>query len=560
MRTSPFQIAALSFGARRFPSAFRNDGFVCANSAPGRLDLPAGGIPRTGLNIGAVRAEGACRNDRGTGWTFEDGSSSRSRCPDMVEKGKDMALTRRTFMKKGAAGLAGAGALPLVPFQVFAAVSEDGFIELVARETRKNLVSDQYPASTLWTYEGQNPGPEIRARRGERIRVRLINELSEATSIHWHGIRIDNAMDGVAGLTQDPVPPGERFEYDFVVPDAGTYWYHAHTRSWNQVARGLYGPMIIEGDSEDFDAEHDIMLVMDDWRLGPDGALDISSLGSAVDWSHEGRLGNWLTVNGKPPHEMVLNAGEAYRLRLLNASNARSLEIDPNAFNAKILAFDGQATSEVGALAYSPMILGSAQRVDLLVQPEPGGSFSLNELSNGQSYPMINFKVVGNRQPFAASIQLRPNDLPEPDLDNALTFKLHMTGGAMGRIGDTTYNGELLSGDDFATFKQFWSLNGVANLSEEPFFAVERNQSVIIEVFNDTAFLHAMHVHGHHFRIIERVGVSLDEGRPWKDTFLIGARQTTRIAFVADNPGKWLFHCHMLEHAAAGMTTWFNVS
>ncbi len=462
-------------------------------------------------------------------------------------------------MKKSAAGLAGAGAVSVVPFQVFAAVSGDGFIELTAKETRKNLISEQYPSSTLWTYNGESPGPKIRAQRGERIRVRLINELSEPTSIHWHGIRIENSMDGVAGLTQDPVPPGETFEYDFVVPDAGTYWYHAHTKSWNQVARGLYGPLIIEGDSEDFDSEHDITLVLDDWLLGQDGALDILSLGSAVDWSHGGRLGNWLTVNGRPPHELNLNAGEAYRLRLMNVSNARSFEIDPNSFDAKILAFDGQATPQAQVLGYSPMILGSAQRVDLLVQPRPGGSFSINELSNGQTYPMVNFKVVGNKEPVASAIALKPNDLPEPDIENATTFKLHMTGGAMGRIGETTYNGEVMSGDDFVNFKQFWALNGVANLPEEPFFRVERNESVIIEVFNDTSFLHAMHVHGHHFRIIERIGVSIDEGQPWKDTFLIGARQTTRIAFVADNPGKWLFHCHMLEHAAAGMTTWFDV-
>ncbi len=470
-----------------------------------------------------------------------------------------MALTRRKFIVNGAAGIGGAGALSVVPFQVFAAMAEDGFLELTAQEVQKNLISDAYPASTLWTYSGENPGPQIRVKRGERVKVRLINQLSEPTSIHWHGIRIDNAMDGVAGLTQDAVLPGETFEYDFVVPDVGTYWYHAHTKTWNQVARGLYGVLIVEDDDEVFDDDHDITLVLDDWRLGQDGTLDILSLGSTVDWSHEGRLGNWLTVNGKPPYEYEINAGEPYRLRLLNASNARSFEIDPNSFGAKIIAFDGQATPEAQTIVYSPMLLGPAQRVDLLVQPEPGGSFSINEMSNGQNYALVNFKVLGDKISEIKNISIVPNLLPEPDIENAMTFKLHMTGGAMGRIGEAVFNGEPLEGEDFINFKQFWAFNGIANLSDEPFFRVERNQSVIIEVFNDTGFLHAMHAHGHHFRIIERVGVDLDEGMPWRDTFMIGARQTTRIAFVADNPGKWLFHCHMLEHAAAGMITWFDV-
>ena len=454
----------------------------------------------------------------------------------------------------------GAASLPFAPYEILAATTNDGFLELTAGETRKRLVSDQHPASTLWTYEGSNPGPQIRARRNERIRVRLTNRLPEPTSIHWHGIRIENSMDGVPGLTQDAVLPGQSFDYDFVVPDTGTYWYHAHTRTWNQVARGLYGVLIVEDDEEIFDRKHDMVLVLDDWRLGQDGKLDVLSLGSAVDWSHEGRIGNLLTVNGRQPREYELNASEPYRLRLINASNARSFEIDPKSFGAKVIAFDGQATPGAQDLAYSPMLLGPAQRVDLVVIPRPGRNFSLNELSDGQNYPLARFRVAGDKRPASENISLVPNPIPEPDIESASTFRLHMKGGAMGgQIGDATYNGQPLRGDDFVNFRQFWTLNGTASLPEKPFFRVGRNQSVIIEVFNDTNFLHAMHAHGHHFRVIERVGIDIDEGMPWRDTFMIGPGQTTRIAFVADNPGKWLFHCHMLEHAAAGMTTWFEV-
>lgn len=129
----------------------------------------------------------------------------------------------------------------------------------------------------------------------------------------------------------------------------------------------------------------------------------------------------------------------------------------------------------------------------------------------------------------------------------------------MGRMVETVYNGKVLSGDDFRRTGQLWAFNGVANLAEDPFFSVKRGDSVILEVLNNTSFAHAMHVHGHHFRVIEREGATIDDGQPWRDTFAIGPSQKTRIAFVADNPGKWLFHCHMLEHAAAGMNTWFEV-
>ncbi len=394
-------------------------------------------------------------------------------------------------------------------------------------------------------------------RRGRRVQVRLVNRLEEATSIHWHGVRIANAMDGVAGLTQDPVEPGASFEYDFVAPDAGTYWYHAHNRSWNQVGRGLYGPLIIDEESEAFDREHDLTLVLDDWRLDQSGALELASFGSLMDWSHAGRLGNWLTVNGRSRPTFRLNAGEAYRLRLISASNARVLEIDPSRFGASILAFDGQPLPEPVALTYSPLLLGPAQRVDLLVKPE--ADFALEELSGNQAFVFASFEVSAESAAGYAGAGLEHNNLPEPDLGNARPVKLTMTGGAMGGGGPITYKGKVLSRQDIRETGQVWAFNGIANLAAEPLFTAKAGQTIVIETQNDTAWVHAMHIHGHHFRIIGRSGSDIDEGTLWRDTFLVGPQQATRIAFVADNPGKWLLHCHMLEHAAAGMNTWFEV-
>lgn len=471
-----------------------------------------------------------------------------------------MSFNRRNFLKSSAGTLG----LALLPASFKASIASDGFLEIIAGPSQQKLYSGDAPHSDLWSYNDSTPGPEIRVKRGDRVKVRLVNKLEEATSIHWHGIRIANDMDGVSGLTQKAVEPGDTFEYDFNVPDAGTYWYHAHNRSWNQVARGLYGALIVEGDTADFDAEHDRTLVLDDWRLDQSGTFDTASLGSLMDWSHGGRLGNWLTVNGESQPKYALNANEPYRLRLINTSNARVLELDTKQLGAKILSYDGQNLPAVAELPYQPLLLGPAQRVDLLVVPKPGIPIQLDEISSGQAFSIASFEILEKPDstppnPVLVVPALISNDLTEPDLENARTFTLDMTGGAMGRMGDITYKGKKLEGADFRSTGQVWAFNGIANLADAPFFSVQRNDTIVLNTVNNTAFLHAMHIHGHHFRILERRGSGIDEGQPWRDTFLIGPEQTTKIAFVADNPGKWLLHCHMLEHAAAGMNTWFEV-
>ncbi len=468
-------------------------------------------------------------------------------------------LPSRRDVLKGSAALAASGLL--VP-QIRLAQAADGVLEITAGPSEHRLYEPDAPASRLWTYNGSLPGPEIRARRGDRIKVRLINNLEEPTSIHWHGIRIENAMDGVSGLTQDPVPPGGTFEYDFASPDAGSYWYHAHNKSWNQVGRGLYGPLIIEEDEPVFDRDHDLMLILDDWRLDDQGRLHEESFGSLMDWSHAGRLGNWLTVNGVSLPSYLLTSGEPCRLRLVNASNARILELDLAALGATLLALDGQPVAEPAAAPQGAFLLGPAQRVDVLVTPAPGKTLSLKEVSTSEPFEIVSFPVRDGASGAAAAALagLPSNRLPEPDLSAARRLTLNMTGGAMGMMGDMTYKGQPLTRDLMRETGQLWALNGTANLPERPFFEAERGETIVLEILNNTAFPHAMHCHGHHFRIVEQSRALVDDTGAWRDTVLVGPSEKVQIAFVADNPGKWLFHCHMLEHAAAGMTTWFTVS
>ena len=463
-------------------------------------------------------------------------------------------MNRRELLKASGFGLSVAA----LPIQFNSVWAKDGFLEITAGRSSHKLYEET--ASDLWTYNRSLPGPEIRAGRGERIRVRFSNELEEPSSIHWHGIRIDNAMDGVSGLTQNPVQSGETFEYDFVVPDAGTYWYHAHNKSWNQVARGLYGPLIVEEDEPVFDREHDLTLILDDWRLDRDGKFDERSLGAMMDWSHAGRLGNWLTVNGKSRSTFKLKANEAYRVRLINSSNARTLVIDPNQIGAKVLAFDGQPLPEPIEYPNSKLRIGSAQRVDLLLVSQMQGTITLEDISTREPFAFADFEVSnGSDSATPREIRLPSNNLREPDLSSAITIPLLMSGGAMGDFSGILYNGKPLDRATFRETKQFWAFNKTANLTKKPFFSLPQGETIILDARNETAWEHAIHLHGHHFRIIMVDGKPYDHEGVWRDTFLTQRGQSVKIAFVAENPGKWLIHCHMLEHAAAGMNTWFEV-
>ena len=168
-------------------------------------------------------------------------------------------ITRRHFLASTAASLC-------IPSLAFA----DEAMRLRAEPVKLDLLPDQDQTS-LWGFNGSTPGPTIRTRKGGRVKVRFENALKQSSAVHWHGIRIDNKMDGVPGLTQSQVSSGNDFLYDFVAPDAGTYWYHSHDRSWEQVARGLYGALIVEEENPPL-VDHDIIVFVDDWRLNRDGS------------------------------------------------------------------------------------------------------------------------------------------------------------------------------------------------------------------------------------------------------------------------------------------------
>jgi len=204
--------------------------------------------------------------------------------------------------------------------------------------------------------------------------------------------------------------------------------------------------------------------------------------------------------------------------------------------------------------------LAPALRVDLMMGRMQAGPIAL-EMMTGRAYEFARLMVVdgGVASDHQAPMPLlKPSTLPEPDLANAQRVDMRMEGGAMGGRPKLVYKGETLQGRRYAETRQFWGLNGVAGMAKDPLFRAQRGESLIIDTLNDTAFAHAMHTHGHHFRILARDGVELAD-QDWRDTFISQPKERVRIAFVADNPGKWLIHCHMLGHAASGLLSWFEV-
>jgi FtsP/CotA-like multicopper oxidase with cupredoxin domain len=472
-----------------------------------------------------------------------------------------MKLSRRRFVTAaGALASAAAGAGRLWPVRAETRREEDGFLVLTARPADKKL-GDEARLSRLWTYNGLNPGPEIRVKRGEKVRVRLVNELDEPTMVHWHGIRIANAMDG-SPLTQEPVQPGATFDYEFVAPDAGTYWYHPHIGSSRQVGHGLYGPLIVEEDVPPAGL-HDVTLVLDDWLVDENAVFYSSGFGDIRTAAHGGRLGNWITVNGVSRPDIKVPAGSALRLRVVNCANARVMDLALSTADAVVAAWDGQPLAGHDPLGSAPLRLGPGGRADVLV-PAPGKSFDLFLATRGEPLQIASITPDGAMEPLAErqdELPLLPSNglPPEISLKGARTIPMVMEGGAMGGLRTASYKGVEMSMRELVDNGMVWAFNSVAGMPDAPLADLKRNETVIFDFVNRTAWPHAMHLHGHHLLPVEKDGEAVTRAA-WRDTLMVEPDSRVRAAFIADNPGKWMLHCHMLEHQETGMMTWIDVA
>jgi len=458
-------------------------------------------------------------------------------------------ISRRAFVT-GSAGLALSAALPIAS----SLASSTREYHITCGTGHAPLAGAGQPETSIWCFNGKLPGPEIRVRQGERLRVKVTNQLKEGTTVHWHGLRVPNSMDGVAHLTQKPIQPGENFTYEFGVPDAGTYWYHPHQRGFEQVGRGLYGPLIIE-EREPIKVDRDIVWVLDDWRLLKTAQIS-DDFGNLRDISHNGRLGNTVTINGRDPDPFNVRAGERIRLRLINAANARIFKLNFKSHKPKIIALDGQPV-EPFEPGDGTIVLGPAMRADIILDmmAKPGEKYIVTDhFYERQKYRLVNIvygpEALRDKAPDTP-VALTANDLPEPDLKNAIRHEVRFNGGMMG--------GMMMGGSRQNMMKMMregkvWFINGVAATGHvmDPILKLQKGSSYLLAMQNDTAWHHPIHLHGHSFRVVSRNGNPTPRCE-WQDTVLMAPRENVEIAFVADNPGDWMFHCHILEHMAGGM-------
>lgn len=402
--------------------------------------------------------------------------------------------------------------------------------------------------TAVWSYNGSVPGPTIRASVGDTLRVVFDNALPDAdTTIHWHGMRVPNAMDGTAWV-QDPVGPGEAFTYSFVIPDAGTYWYHPHLMSNEAVERGLYGAIVID-DPDDAQVDLERLLVLDDVDLQPDGVIAPFDLDESLINTTRGRLGNTLLVNGQPIGEGPLvdhgRAGEVERWRLVNAANARTFDISVDGAAWRLIAEDGQPIDAPRSPGL--VTLASGQRADLEVLPgDDDVTLTLwIRVPEGADIPISAFRVELDRSGSAASpLDWRPPTLPEVEATEQ-TVDL------------------LLDGDDDGS-AMTWTINGAAWMSCDDMLggdpiSVRQDAPTSLRLVNASEEEHPFHLHGQFMLEQERNG----EAPPWsglRDTVLLMPGDDVTLYARFENPGLWMAHCHILEHSARGMMTAFEVA
>lgn len=473
---------------------------------------------------------------------------------------RGIPLRRRSFLLAASAG----GLTAVLPRLVRAAPA-DKDVRLTPAPGRIALAGGGHPETEMWCYDGSVPGPEIRLRQGDRVRIVCDNHLAQDTTIHWHGVRVPNPMDGVPYVTQPPIAPGRSFIYEFAVPDAGTYWYHPHDHSSEQIGRGMMGAFVIE-EPAPLAVDRDVVWVLGDFRLRPDASI-AGGFDNPMEMSMAGRIGNTVTINGRVPTDFAVRSGARIRLRLINAAAARIFGLEFRHHRPLVVALDGQPIAP-HAPDGGRVVLAPAQRIDLVLDMtgKPGSKSSVvDTFYRHLSYRLVDFAYADapplRTKPLPPPAKLPRNTQPEPDLAQAQRHLVTLTGGMMG-AGDT--NGMAMGMGMMGGGSAMWAINGSAIVNDDmqhmkPILTLTRGKTYVLAIDNRTAWHHPIHLHGHSFRVITRNGKPT-EYRAWRDTVLIPPRERAEIAFVADNPGDWMFHCHILDHQDGGMMAVIRVT
>jgi len=461
-------------------------------------------------------------------------------------------LHRRQFLQSATAATSALALNACDPFQV----SSSGEVSLDIQPARYNVLPQSLTKGMV-SLSANAPPPVLRARQGVPFFANVTNRLPDYTTMHWHGIRLPNAMDGVPYLTQFPLREGETFRYAFTPPDAGTYWYHPHCMTMELMALGLTGALIVD-EAEDPGFDDDITVNLHDFRLGDDGQF--KELFTARGAARGGTHGTVMTANWDQDPVYEARAGGLARLRVIATDMTRIYKLFLPGAKGQIIALDGHpvAAPVPWPTEAEPLILSPGQRVDFAIEIPQSEEQEIELMADIPGAPkrLARLRAIGTnpKRPLIDLKPLTPNHVPEPNLENAETIEFVF---GWSPSGDLPNNG--LCGTLGYTF---WSINRTAWQGDAsgagPLAILKVGRSYILRLRNESPNVHPIHLHGLTFKPVRSNKRKVLPN--WTDTALLLKEETLDVALVADNPGDWAFHCHVIEHQKTGLAGYLRVA
>ncbi len=457
-----------------------------------------------------------------------------------------MMVTRRRLI--GAMSLAVA-----LPRLVLAEKSADGFQVLKAQIVQASLLENPKLKTETWRLT-PDAITLLRLKQGEECRVRIINMLEREIWFHWFGVR------GPSEVMTLNIQPGEDNAVDcvFTPPDAGTFWFGPLTDASLLRDKGLYGMLVVEEKITVEPQLFDLPIIIDDWMLGDDGKM-VQNFGDLEAAVGEGRMGNWFTLNSQYRPHLKMPADKACRLRILNAANVRSMNLQFKGADPLIVALDGQPMAPRHS-GERGILLAPGQRVDLLFDT---GSESIS-LALDLFEDIVEIGYIDREGSPDAAVLPENFSLPANailttiDFQAAVPIPVIIAGGVKGGLKSAKFRGEVLDTRGLLQQGIAWALNDVAGPGSEPLAKILTGRSVVMTIDNRTAFEQPLHLHGHVWQLIEEAS-ERRENQPWRDTTVVPAMTTQKLAFVANNPGLWLLQSLVAERVDSGLLASFDV-